>query len=105
MVGHKILAFFKKNSGCNQNKNFGRHRKINKKILQLLLFCGISREQFRADDVVPFYIITLSSWVLLLILYSTQSQLKTFFREFRESLRNSANNFGVFNLQMTTMDS
>ena len=72
MVGHKILAFFKKKtSGCNQNKNFGRHRKINKKILQLLLFCGISREQFRADDVVPFYIITLSSWVLQLI-YCTQ---------------------------------
>ena len=71
MVGHKILAFFfKKTSGCNQNKNFGRHRKINKKILQLLLFCGISREQFRADDV-PFYIITLSSWVLQLI-YCTQ---------------------------------
>ena len=71
MVGHKILAFFKKKtSGCNQNKNFGRHRKINKKILQLLLFCGISREQFRADDV-QFYIITLSSWVLQLI-YCTQ---------------------------------
>ena len=80
MVGHKILAFFKKKtSGCNQNKNFGRHRKINKKILQLLLFCGISREQFRADDVVPFYIITLFILGLTAyILYSTQSQLKTF---------------------------
>ena len=79
MVGHKILAFFKKKtSGCNQNKNFGRHRKINKKILQLLLFCGISREQFRADDVQFLYHHSFILGLTAYILYSTQSQLKTF---------------------------